>query len=67
MSLPKSRLSHICVHCDTHVEKRVGFNYPISRELAHVSCVSQPSLHEMDMLLVEAQEKEVLAELHKTY
>jgi DNA polymerase I-like protein with 3'-5' exonuclease and polymerase domains len=47
-----------CVHCDRLIRHREElFVYPLSQLSAHHSCVSQPSVAEVDRYLVEQKNK----------
>jgi hypothetical protein len=45
------------------IEKTKKFVYPLSGEHADVHCVSFPTFHQMDALLVDAQDNAVIAEI----
>jgi hypothetical protein len=40
-----------CVHCEQPIGQRAHIRYAVSKELAHVKCVSFPSAAETDELL----------------
>lgn len=40
-----------CVHCEQPIGQRAHIRYAVSKELAHVKCVSFPSAAQMDELL----------------
>jgi hypothetical protein len=41
----------VCVHCEQPLGERAYIRYAVSKELAHVKCVSFPSAAETDQLL----------------
>lgn len=40
-----------CIHCEQPIGDRAHIRYAVSKELAHVKCVSFPSAAETDQLL----------------
>jgi hypothetical protein len=44
-------ITSACVHCEQQIGERAAIRYAVSKELAHVKCVSFPSAAEMDQLL----------------
>jgi hypothetical protein len=40
-----------CVHCEQPIGDRAAIRYAVSKQLAHVKCVSFPSAAETDQLL----------------
>jgi hypothetical protein len=44
-------MTAVCVHCEQPIGARGHIRYAVSKELAHVKCVSFPSAAQMDELL----------------